>query len=705
MTENMTEFVTLDIEGEIATLTINNPPVNALGQKVREGLSKGIQAAGKKPEVRAVIIIAEGRTFPAGADITEFGNPPLPPMLPDVCQVIEDCPKPVIAALHGTALGGGFEIALSAHYRIALESARVGLPEVNLGILPGASGTQRVPRIAGAAASLDLMLTGKPISAVKARESGLLDELTQGDLRVAATDYTRRLLAEGAERRPASERREGFADMAAYEAEIATRRKALETKAKGQLSPFRIVDLVETAAKIPFAEGMKQERAAFMECLASDQSKGMIHAFFAERQTAKIPEAKRAEPRPLERLAVIGGGTMGAGIAVAVLDAGLPVVMIERDAESLARGRANVEKTYDRNVAKGRISAAQKAAIMERFSGSIDYAALSDVDLVIEAVFEEIEVKKAVFAALDQAMKPGAILATNTSYLNIDDLAATISHPQDVIGLHFFSPANIMKLLEIVVPAKVSDDVVVTGFALAKRLRKIPVRAGVCDGFIGNRMLATYRKAADYMMEDGASPYEIDVALREFGYPMGPYQVADLAGGDIGWATRKRKAPTRDPKERYVEIADRICENGWFGQKTQRGYYLYESGARVGTEDKEVLAIIDAERAKKKIKPREFTVEEIQNRYLAAMINEGCNILADGIALRPLDIDVTLLYGYGFPRWRGGPMKYADMVGLDVILGRIRDYAKEDAHYWQASPYLEELVASGRCFDDVNKGK
>ncbi|MCB1367525.1 MAG: enoyl-CoA hydratase/isomerase family protein [Rhodobacteraceae bacterium] len=700
----ITDVVSLEVEDGIGFLIVNNPPVNALGQKVRQGLADGIAAAQADEAIRAVVIIAEGRTFPAGADITEFGKPPQPPALPDVCQIIEDCAKPVVAALHGTALGGGFEIALSSHYRIADKGAKIGLPEINLGLLPGASGTQRMPRITGAGPALDMMLSGKPVPVTRGRDMGVIDEIAEGDLRKAAKAYALKLLKMGWGRRPTSERREGFKDMGAYNNLIVERRAELQKKAKGQLAPFKILDCVALAAdpSVPFAEAMKAERAAFMECLASDQSKGMIHAFFAERQTAKIPEAKAATPRDLNKLAVIGGGTMGAGIAVAVLDAGMPVVMIERDAESLERGRANVEKVYARNVAKGRMSEAQKDAVMARWTGSVDYGVLADVDLVIEAVFEEMEVKKAVFAQLDAAMRQGAILATNTSYLNIDELAATISRPEDVIGLHFFSPANIMKLLEIVVPAKVTADVVVTAFDLAKRLGKVPVRAGVCDGFIGNRILATYRRAADYMMEDGASPYQIDAAIRDFGYPMGPYQVSDLAGGDIGWATRKRKAATRPAEERYVQIADRICENGWFGQKTGRGYYRYDG--RVSVEDPEVLEIIEAERKRAGITPRDFTDDEIVERYFAAMINEGCNVLDEGIALRPLDIDVTLLYGYAFPRWRGGPMKYADMVGLDVILKRIEGYAAEDAHFWQPSPLLQRLVAEGRTFDDLNKG-
>ncbi len=703
MTE-LSQNVSLAINAGVAVITVDNPPVNALGLAVRQGLAKGISLAGGDPEVKAVILIGAGRTFPAGADIREFGTPPQAPLLPDVCQSIEDCPKPVIAALHGTALGGGYEIALAAHYRIADAAARLGLPEVNLGLLPGAGGTQRMPRLTGAAPALDMMLSGTPISAAKALEIGVLDEVCDsGDLPAAAQAFAVRLILEGALVRPTSKLGTGFADMAAYDAAIAERLTRLQSRARGQKSPFKIVDCIKAAARVPFDEGMRLERAAFMECLASDQSKGMIHAFFAERQAARIPEASRAKPRPLNRLGVVGGGTMGAGIAVAILNAGLPVTMIERDADSLAHGRAAVEKVFQRNVAKGRMSAAEKDAAMGRWQGATDYAALGDADLVIEAVFEDMAVKQQVFARLDQVTRPGTILASNTSYLDINTLAAGISRPGDVIGLHFFSPANIMKLLEIVVPAKVSDDVVVSAFALAKKLGKVAVRAGVCDGFIGNRMLATYRRAADYMVEDGASPYQIDAALRAFGYPMGPYQVSDLAGGDIGWATRKRKAPTRPPEERYVEIADRICERGWFGQKTGRGYYRYDEGARTGVEDPEVLAIIDQERAKKGITPRTFSDAEIQNRYLAAMINEGCNILAEGIALRPLDIDVTLIYGYGFPRWRGGPMKYADMVGPEVILGRLRDYAREDPQFWRASDLLVDLVAEGSSLDDLNK--
>jgi 3-hydroxyacyl-CoA dehydrogenase len=417
----------------------------------------------------------------------------------------------------------------------------------------------------------------------------------------------------------------------------------------------------------------------------------------------KAPETKIAQPRPVASIGIVGGGTMGAGITVAALDAGLPVTMIERDDAALARGRAFVEKVYDGLVAKGRLSAEGKAAVMQRYTGSTSYDALAQADLVIEAVFEDMAVKQAVFAELDRVCKPGAVLATNTSYLDIDQIAAATQRPADVVGLHFFSPANIMKLLEIVVPARVAPDVVATAFALAKRMKKTPVRAGVCDGFIGNRILAVYRTAADHMVEDGASPYQVDAAVRAFGYPMGPYQMSDLAGGDIGWATRKRRAPTRDPRARYVQIADRLCEQGWFGQKTGRGYYVYADGARTGTPDPEVLAIVDAERARAGVTPRSFTDDDIMRRYMAAMINEGANVVHEGIALRPLDVDVTFVHGYGFPRYRGGPMQYADTVGLSTVLSDIRTFAEADPVFWQPSPLLVDLVERGANFASLNK--
>ena len=696
--------VTTALEGRVLVVSINNPPVNALSQAVRQGLADAVAQAQADAQVQAVLLVGSGKAFIAGADIREFGKPAMPPSLPDVLMQLESSNKLVVGAIHGPALGGGLEVALSCHYRLAVSGAKLGLPEVQLGLLPGAGGTQRTPRLIGVKAALDLMLSGRHAGAEEALSMGLVDKVEPAgtDARTAGLAYANQLLDDKA---PVRRTREAtaLADKAAAQAELDTIKADSAKKTRGLFSPGKIIECVQGALDLPFDEGMKNERKLFVQCLESPQRAGLIHAFFAERETAKIPEAKAAAQRALNTLGVIGGGTMGAGITVAALDAGFPVVMVERDEESIARGRANVEKVYDGLIAKGRMTAEKKAAIMARYSGSTDYAALAQVDLVIEAVFEEMGVKKAVFAELDKVCKPGAVIATNTSYLDIDAIAASISRPQDVVGLHFFSPANIMKLLEIVVPAKVSADVVATAFELAKRMKKIPVRAGVCDGFIGNRILAVYRDAANAIMEDGASPYQIDEAVREFGYPMGPFQVSDLAGGDIGLATRKRKAATRDPKARYVQIADRIAEKGWFGQKTQRGFYLYPQGARTGVQDPEVLAIVDAERQRAGVTPRSFSNEEIMRRYMAAMVNEGANVVREGIALRPLDVDVTFLYGYGFPRYRGGPMKWADMVGLDKVLADIQEFAKEDPLFWKPSPLLLELVEKGENFESLNK--
>ncbi|OWY34460.1 3-hydroxyacyl-CoA dehydrogenase NAD-binding domain-containing protein [Herbaspirillum aquaticum] len=693
-------------EGAILVVTIDNPPVNALGVAVRRGLMSAIEEGEADAGVAAILVTGAGRNFIGGADIREFGKPPQSPLLTELCNRIEACSKPVLAALHGAALGGGLEVALAAHYRVALGNARLGLPEVQLGLLPGAGGTQRTPRLIGAQAALDMMLTGRHLGAKEALSLGLVDQLVEGDsadhARAAGLRELQALLDKHAPVRRSRDGK-GLADTAATQAAIAAARAEAGKKSRGLFSPHKIIDAVEAATTLPFEEGLALERQFFLQCLDSPQRAGLIHAFFAEREVQKAPETRNAQPRRIEQIGVVGGGTMGAGIAVAVLDAGLPVTMIERDDEALARGRGHVEKTYDAQVAKGRLTQEARDAVLARLHGSTRYEDLSAADVVIEAVFEDLNVKQAVFAELDRVCKPGAVLATNTSYLDIDAIAASISRPADVIGLHFFSPANVMKLLEIVVPRQVASEVVATAFELAKRLRKVPVRAGVCDGFIGNRILAVYRQAADYLMEDGASPYEIDAAVRDFGFAMGPYQVVDLAGGDIGWATRKRRAATRDPRARYVHIADRLCERGWFGQKSGRGFYRYPDGPRSGAPDPEVLALIDEERARAGITPRSFSKEDIQRRYLAAMINEGANVVHQRIALRPLDVDVTFLYGYGFPRHRGGPMKYADMVGLPNVLADIRAFAAEDPLFWTPSPLLVELVERGANFESLNQ--
>jgi 3-hydroxyacyl-CoA dehydrogenase len=691
-------------DGDLLVVTIDHPPVNAISVDVRRGLMVAMDEAEGDAAVKGVLLLGAGRAFIAGADIREFGRPPMHPILPEVCNRIEACTKPVVVAIHGPALGGGLEVAMAAHYRLAMPDAKLGLPEVQLGLLPGSGGTQRAPRLMGVEAAVELMLSGRHMKAQEAVDCKLVDQLGEGtDVLQAGLAFAHTLLADAA---PVRRTRDLDAFKVGYDHQLevlAKIQKDVEKKSRGLFSPLKVIEAVRAGLQMPFDEALANERQLFLQCIDSPQRAGLIHAFFAEREVVKVPEVKAVAPRPVTSVGVIGGGTMGAGIAVSVLDAGLPVTMIERDEEALVRGRNNVEKVYNGLITKGRMTEQAKAQVMARFSTSTHYDALAQADLVIEAVFEEMTVKKAVFAELDRVCKPRAVLATNTSYLDINEIAGSISRPQDVIGLHFFSPANIMKLLEIVVPEKVSADVVATAFSLATQLKKVPVRAGVCDGFIGNRILAVYRAAADHMMEDGCSPYEIDAAMREFGYPMGPFQVSDLAGGDIGWATRKRRAATRDPKARYVQIADRICERGWFGQKTGRGYYLYPEGSRAGVPDPEVLQIIDAERVRANIQPRALIPEMIVRKYMAAMVNEGANVVHQGIALRPLDVDVTFVHGYGFPRYRGGPMKYADMVGLEKILADIKEFAKQDPLFWQASPLLEQLVKDGKNFDSLNR--
>ncbi|EBA16890.1 enoyl-CoA hydratase/isomerase/3-hydroxyacyl-CoA dehydrogenase [Roseobacter sp. SK209-2-6] len=695
----MSDAIEYQLEGEIAVLKAQNPPVNALGVDIRKGLLSGIERA-ESEGAKAVLIYGDGRTYFAGADIKEFGKPPQEPWLPELCNRIEASPLVVVSAMHGTALGGGLEVALSSHYRIAVPTAKMGLPEVHLGILPGAGGTQRLPRVAGTEKALEMITTGRHIGAKEALEAGIIDRIAEGEPREIGLVYARELLSAGAGRRAVGEMPAPAAvDFdAIYEATL--------KKGRGQLSPATCVRAVQAAAEAPsLEEGLKRERELFMELMNSDQRLGLIHAFFSERAVSKLPELKGVEPRQLASIGVIGGGTMGAGIATAALLSGLSVVMLEMSEEAAAAAKGRIAGNLQGALKRGKISEEQFAQLTEEaLSLATGYEALSDVDLVIEAVFEEMSVKKEVFGKLDAVCKKGAILASNTSYLDVNEIAAATSRPEDVIGLHFFSPAHVMKLLEVVVADKTALDVVATGFELGKRLKKISVRAGVCDGFIGNRILATYRKAADHMVLDGASPYQIDKALTEFGFAMGPFAVADLAGLDIGWAVRKRKrAEGMDPRDRDSSYADKMCEAGNFGQKTGKGYYVYEAGKRGGTPNPEVSDLIAAERAEQGITPRAFTDEEILNRYMAAMVNEAAKVVGEGIARRPLDVDMTLLFGYGFPRYRGGPLKWADIQGLDKILNNIKSYAEEDAYFWEAAPLLETLVAEGRSFDDLNK--
>ena len=704
MSEVVSYEVVSDEAGPIAVIAIDNPPVNAASHAVREGLAA---AAAKftSDAAEVAVVYGKGRTFIAGADIREFGKPMQEPGLTEVVDEIEKLDKPVVCAIHGTALGGGLETALSCHYRVAVKSARVGLPEVNLGLCPGAGGTQRLPRLTGVEAAADIITSGRHVPATEALELGILDAVDDGEDPLAAgLTFARRVLRESLPARRTCDRNEKVEASRGNDALFDALRDTVKRKAKGQLSPQLCLEAVIASAELPFAEGMVRERELFMELMKSPQREALIHAFFAERAVRKVPELETGKPRDLKSAAVIGGGTMGSGITVSMLFAGVPVTMIERDEESAARGRQNVERILDDGVKRGKFDTAHRDRLANAlYSVSADIGALKDADIVIEAAFENMEVKKDLFRQIDQHAKPGAVLASNTSYLNINEIAAVTGRPQDVLGLHFFSPAHVMRLLEIVVADKTDADVAATGFALAAKLKKVGVRAGVCDGFIGNRILERYLSIASYMVEDGTSPYDIDKAVLNFGYPMGPNQMGDLAGLDIGYANRTRKRE-EGWKGRYAaDYMDRIAELGRYGQKTGRGFYIYEDGSRIGKQDPEVLEIIDQVRSEKGIVPKPLDEAAIMRRYMAAMINEGARVVEEGIALRPLDVDITMLYGYGFPRWRGGPLKYADMIGLDKVLADIREFEKEDAEFRKPAALLVDLVERGENFDSLNK--
>ncbi|SMX27618.1 Fatty acid oxidation complex subunit alpha [Pelagimonas phthalicica] len=682
-------------QGDIAVLKADNPPVNALGQTVRQGLVDGVARA-NEDGAKAIVIYGEGRTWFAGADIREFGKTPLEPYLPDVCNIVEASAVPVIAAMHGTALGGGLEVALGCHYRVAVPTAKMGLPEVHLGLIPGAGATQRLPRLIGHAAAIDMMTSGRPIGADKALTLGIIDKIETGDPLEIGLAYAQELIGQNAQVRPVSAL--PVPDAIDFDAA----RDAVRKKSRGQISPVVAVDAVEAATRMDFSEGLAEERRLFMELMKTDQRQGMIHAFFGERQVSKLPELQGVAPRDVAEIGVIGGGTMGAGIATAALLSGLHVVLIEMTAEAAEAAKGRIAGNLSGALKRGKIEQDKHDHILnDALTCATDYVALSNADLIIEAVFENMDVKKEVFGKLDTVAKAGAILASNTSYLNVDEIAASTSRPADVIGLHFFSPAHVMKLLEVVVGKETAPDVVATGFALGKRLGKISVRSGVCDGFIGNRILNTYRSCADHLILDGASPYQIDKVMEGFGFAMGPFAVSDLAGLDIGWANRKRLAPTRDARERVPTYADKLCEDGHFGQKTGRGYYVYDGRAKSPNPD--VMPLIQAERAELGLTDKGYSDDQILRRYMAAMVNEAAKILGEGIARRPLDVDMVLLFGYGFPRYNGGPLKWADLQGLPALLEDIRSFAQEDAYFWQPAPLLEQLVAEGRNFEDLNK--
>ena len=688
---------------EIALIEISNPPVNAISAAVRVGLLETIENLSLNEKIKAIVITAPERTFLAGADIKEFGKKVDAPILGKICDKIESLNKIVVASLHGTPLGGGLEVAMSAHYRIAAPNTKVGLPEVLLGILPGAGGTQRLPRLCGVDMALDMMLTGKHVPAKEALSSGIIDEIAENNNTIDnGIEYAKKLVKEGFRPRPTSQIQNKISDTEETSELILKFKDTASKKYKNLFSPHAIIRSVEEGLKLDFAEAILNERKLFEECIESPQRQGLIHSFFAERANTKIPEIKEGKPIELNKIGIIGGGTMGTGISMAAMNAGFNVIMIEQNDEAIQKAKAKITSTYDRSVKLNRITTEQKNKTMDMFSATTNFSELKDRDLIIEAVFENMDVKKEVFVKLNQICSQDCILASNTSYLNVNEIASVVDNPSRVIGLHFFSPANIMKLLEVVVAEKTSKDTVSTAFNLAKKMRKVPVRSGVCDGFIGNRILSKYLVGTYHMVEDGASPFHVDKVIRDFGCAMGIFQVIDLAGGDIGWATRKRKAPFRHKDDRYVQIPDRVCERGWFGQKTSKGYYLYGENVDFLTPNPEIEVICEQERKRAGITPKKFDDKEILDKYIAAMVYEGTKILSEQIALKPSDIDVVFTNGYGFPKWRGGPMKYADMIGLDKILKNIQKYSEEDPRFWSPPKLLEDLVKQNKNFDSLN---
>ncbi len=631
----------------VLVVTIDNPPVNATSVDVRGGLAKALAHAETAADVTGVVVTGAGKTFIGGADIKEFGKPATDPTLPSVIEKIEGLSKPVVAALNGAALGGGLEVALACHSRVAAPAAQVGMPEVKLGIVPGAGGTQRLPRLIGIPAALDLITSGRSVKAEEALKLGIVDELAAGDLVEAATSAVSALAGKPL-------RRTGELTIALSDAaEIEKTSARILARARGQKAPAEAVRLV-TSSNRPFAEGLADERATFLALRDSREAAALRHVFFAERESSKVEGLEGVEPRPVRTIGICGLGLMGSGIAVAALGAGYSVIGLDQTAEAAEKGKERIVGLLERNVASGRLDQTGFEAQKARLSVTATDADLAPCDLVVEAVFDDLAVKTDLFQRLDKVIRPDAVLATNTSYLNPDEIAAATAHPQRVLGLHFFSPANVMRLLEVVRCAETAPDVLATGLAVAKKLRKLPVVTGVTEGFIGNRIFSAYRREAEFLLEDGALPHEIDAALEDYGFPMGLFAVYDMAGLEIAWARRKRQAATRDPSARYVEIADTLCEAGRLGQKAGRGWYAYPEGKR--TIDPEVTAIIEAARAKKGIAPRAFSKNEILERMLGAMAGEGAALLAEGIAARASDIDLVMINGYGFPAHKGGPM-------------------------------------------------
>ncbi len=690
-----TPVVRVTHQQRVAVITIDYPPVNALSQAVRAGLMQAVTALAQDPEADAAVIACAGNTFVAGADITEFGKPPQDPRLKAVIAAIEDSPKPIAAALHGTVLGGGLELALGCHWRVAVPQCKLGLPEVNLGIIPGAGGTQRLPRLVGVERAIEMVTSGKPIGAPEALEAGLVDALMEGDLTSAAVQFCRQRLAAGTQPVRVRDRDDLLATARAQPGLFTKAREAAAKKARGQRAPVAAVDAIEAAVQLPFDDGLERERQIVTELMQSDQSRALRYFFFAERESGKLPGITTGGIAPVQRAAVIGAGTMGGGIAMSLANAGITVRLVDADAAALERGLGLIRKNYEATARRGGMTAQDVEDRMGRIRPSLQIADVADAEVVIEAVFENTALKKRVFAELDRHAAPDAVLGTNTSTLDIDDIATATQRPQSVIGLHFFSPANVMKLLEVVRTGKTSDAVVARAMALGRQMRKVPVLVGTCDGFVGNRILRARSKQAEQIVLHGALPQQVDKVLQDFGFPMGVFAMGDMAGLDIGWRIRQERGQTS-------LVADKLCEMGRLGQKTGAGYFRYDpqnpAGARTPIPDPVVEEIVLEASRTLGITRKPLDDELILQRLLYPMVNEAAKILEEGVARRASDIDVIWIYGYGWPRHRGGPMHFADGVGLEQICGRLQDFEREYGESFRPAPLLQRLAERKSSF-------
>jgi 3-hydroxyacyl-CoA dehydrogenase len=699
--------VSVTTHDQVALITIDNPPVNALSPGVVDGLSAAIDDVGRNPSVRAAVLVGAGRTFVAGADIKGLeqlawgGDTGLPEMH-DILQRMEDLPKPLVIAMHGTALGGGLEVAMAGHYRVAVRDAQMGQPEVNLGIIPGAEGTQRLPRLVGLEKAIEMCVSGKPIKAADALAAGLIDRIVDGDLVQGAIAFAR----EKIDQSPLPKTRERTDRLPSREQvpALAQAGRDLAKKTRRNLhAPLAVVDALEAAATLPFNDGCRKEREVFSECIRTDQAKALIHAFFAERGAARVPGiTKDTAVTPVASVGIVGAGTMGGGIAMACANAGMTVRITDATAAALDAGMATIKKNYDVSVARGRFTPAMVDERLGRIAPQVGYDGFGNVDLIIEAVFENMALKKQVATALNRIARTDCILATNTSTLNIDEIAAAAKRPATVLGLHFFSPANVMRLVEIVRGAATSSESIATALAVAKRLGKVGVVVGNCPGFVGNRMMFPYMYEAQFLVEDGAAPEQVDRALTDFGMAMGIFAVDDMAGVDIAWRVRKELNQFSEPGARKPLVADALCELGRFGQKTGKGWYKYGDD-RKPTPDPDVQALIERVTSAAGIKRRSFTASEIIERTIYALINEGARVLDEGFALRAADIDVIYLTGYGFPSWRGGPMFYADLVGVKTVYERVAAFHREFGDRWTPAPLLERLSREGRTFQELDR--